>query len=136
MAIPQFFTLIGLAPCSQLGLVKMIESGLPLSVISALKEIGLTSKDLSEINISPRMLKRRRTSNARLSLKQSDRVARVALIISQAEDVFASRDKAVLWLRTPDDLLDGHTPLKLLITGTGARVVEGLLQRVSEGIFV
>ena len=113
----------------------MIESGLPLSVISALKETGLTSSEVSGIIISPRTLKSRKTRNEPLSLKESDRVVRVARIISQAEGVFASRHRALLWLRTPDDHLDGHTPLKMLVTGAGARHVESLLQQIDEGVY-
>ena len=60
----------------------------------------------------------------------------VRLLSSQAEGVFASRDKALLWLRTPDDRLDNRTPLKLLVTEAGARLVESLLQQIDEGIYV
>jgi putative toxin-antitoxin system antitoxin component (TIGR02293 family) len=135
MAVPQLFDLIGLEPCSQVNLAKMIDSGLPLGVISALKEAGLTATEISEIITSPRTLKSRKTRNEPLSLKESDRVVRLARIISQADGVFASRDKALLWLRTPDDRLDGCPPLKWLVSGAGARVVESLLQQVDDGIY-
>ena len=135
MAAPQLFALIGLVPCSQVNLAKMIESGLPLSVISALKEAGLTVTEISEIIISPRTLKNRKTRNEPLSRKESDRVVRLARIISQADRVFASRDKALLWLRTPDDSLDSCPPLKWLVSEAGARVVESLLQQIDEGLY-
>jgi putative toxin-antitoxin system antitoxin component (TIGR02293 family) len=128
-ASPLLFTLIGLEPGSGLDLAEMTESGLPLSVISALKEAGITFTEVSEIIISPRTLKRRKTRNEPLSLKESDRVVWLARIVSQAEGVFASRDEALLWLRTPDDRLDNRAPLKLLVTGAGARLVESLLQQ-------
>lgn len=135
MAVALLFTLIGLEPGSGIDLVRMIESGLPLSVISALKETGLTSTEVSEIIISPRTLKSRRTRDEPLSRRESDRVVRVARIMCQAEGVFASRDKALLWLRMPDDRLDGHTPLKMLVTGAGAWLVESLLQQIDGGIY-
>jgi hypothetical protein len=57
-------------------------------------------------------------------------VADVARIISQAEGVFGSRDKTLLWLRTPDDRLDDRTPLKMLITDAGGRLIENMLWQI------
>ena len=57
-------------------------------------------------------------------------VADVARIISQAEGVFGSRDKALLWLRTPDDRLDDRMPLKMLITDAGERLIENMLWQI------
>ena len=135
MAVAQLFTLIGLEPGSRLDLAKMVESGLPLSVISALKQIALTSTEISEVIVSSRALNGHKTHNEPLSIKESDRVVRVAHIVTEAERVFASRDKALLWLRTPDDLIDNRAPLKLLVTEGGARLVESLLQQIDEGVY-
>jgi putative toxin-antitoxin system antitoxin component (TIGR02293 family) len=135
MAVPQLLTLIGLEAGSEFDLAKMTESGLPLSVISALLQHGLTLSELSEIIISPRVLRSRKTRDECLSPKESDRVVRLARILSQVEGVFASRDKGLLWMRTPDDRLDNRTPLQLLVNGAGARLVESLLQQIDEGIY-
>jgi putative toxin-antitoxin system antitoxin component (TIGR02293 family) len=134
-ARPRLFTLIGLDPVSDLDLVKMIKAGLSFHSVSVLNENGLTFAEISETIIPLRTLKRRRSRNEPLSQKESDRVVRVARIISEAEAVFGSRDKALLWLRTPDDRLDNLTPLKVLVTGAAGRLIESLLRQIDEGIY-
>jgi putative toxin-antitoxin system antitoxin component (TIGR02293 family) len=70
-----------------------------------------------------------------LSNEESDRVVRVARILSLAEDVFASREKAFIWLRTADDRLDNRAPLRMLVTESGGRLVENMLWQIDEGIY-
>ena len=52
-----------------------------------------------------------------------DRIVRVARIIALAEQVFGDRDKALAWLRSADD----RTPLRMLHTEPGGRLVESML---------
>lgn len=69
-----------------------------------------------------------------LSPEQSERAARLAHAVALAERVFASREKAFLWLRMPSDELEGRTPFAYLTTETGARFVEEMLIRIDHGI--
>jgi putative toxin-antitoxin system antitoxin component (TIGR02293 family) len=134
-ASPQLFTFIGLEPSSEFDLAKMTESGLPLDSIAMLKQHGLTFTEVSDTIISPRTLKHRKSRKEPLSHEETDRVVRVARILSQAEGVLGSREKALLWLRTPDDRLDNRTPLKMLVTESGGRLIENMLWQVDEGIY-
>lgn len=64
---------------------------------------------------------------------ESGRAARVARSIALAEQTFANRDKAGRWLRRNLSTLGGRTPMELLRTEAGARVVENLLARIAWG---
>ena len=59
---------------------------------------------------------------------------RVARVTAKAEETFGSKEKAHRWLRRPTTALNGEEPLKMLDTEAGARLVEGLLIRISHGI--
>jgi putative toxin-antitoxin system antitoxin component (TIGR02293 family) len=57
-------------------------------------------------------------------------------VLSSAESVYGSRDRALMWLRRPHARLEGRVPLSLLKTDTGSRIVEELLVQIDEGMFV
>jgi putative toxin-antitoxin system antitoxin component (TIGR02293 family) len=69
-----------------------------------------------------------------LSRTGSKRALRIASILAQAEQTFADRDKARLWLRRPTSALGGRRPIDLLDHETGCRLVEQLLHRIEHGI--
>ena len=81
----------------------------------------------------PRTLSHRRTNGGRLTVYESDRAARVARGLAVAERTFANREKAARWLHRNLGALGGRTPMDLIRTDAGARVVEGLLARISWG---
>ena len=60
---------------------------------------------------------------------------RMIRALSLAESIYGSRERALRWLRTPDPRLTGRTPLSLLKTDTGSRIVEELLLQIDEGMF-
>ena len=64
---------------------------------------------------------------------ESDRAARVARCMALAERTFASRDKAGRWLHRKLSALGGCTPMEMIRTEVGVRVVERLLARISWG---
>ncbi len=136
MASPQLFEMIGIAPRSDFDLARITEEGISTDSLSALKERGLTFSEISEIIISPRTLKHRKARREPLSHEETDRVVRVARILSLAEDVFASPEKALMWLRMPDERLENRTPLKMLTTESGGRLVENMLWQIDEGIYM
>ena len=61
---------------------------------------------------------------------------RVIRVLSLAESVYGSRERALAWLRNPHARLDGRAPLSLLNTDTGSRIVEELLGQIDESMFV
>ena len=73
------------------------------------------------------------TSGQRLTLDESDRLARVARVLAVAGASFGSADKAGRWLRRPSRGLRGEVPLALVVTTGGARLVEDELTRIASG---
>lgn len=134
-ANPQLLEMIGLSPQSELDLARITEKGISTDSLSNLKDRGLTASEISAVIISPRTLKFRRARKESLSHEETDRVVRVARILSLAQDVFGSREKALGWLRDPDDRLGDRTPLQMLVTETGGRVIENMLWQIDEGIY-
>jgi putative toxin-antitoxin system antitoxin component (TIGR02293 family) len=134
-ANPNVFSLVGLKAVSDLELALLPEKGLPLTTVQSLKEQGLTFSEISEIVISPRTLKHRKSRKEKLSSVETDRVLRVARIVDLADKVFGSRMKALLWLRSVDDRLDNRTPMQMLVNESGGRLVENMLWQIDEGIY-
>lgn len=127
--------ILGFPPSSEFDLARLVEHGLPTERLQLLRDAGLSFTEISELVIPPRTLKHRKSRGEALSPEEADRALRVARIISQAEEVFGNREKALLWLRTPDVHLDGRTPLSMLRTESGGRLVEEMLFQIDEGIY-
>jgi putative toxin-antitoxin system antitoxin component (TIGR02293 family) len=126
---------IGVSPNSALNLAEIAEKGLPTDSITYLKAQGLTFSEVSEIVISPRTLKHRRARRELLSVEETGRMLRVARILSLADQVFGSHEKALTWLRQVDDRINERTPLSMLQTESGGRLVEDLLWQIDEGVY-
>jgi putative toxin-antitoxin system antitoxin component (TIGR02293 family) len=113
----------------------MVEKGLPTDNIAHLREKGLTFSEVSEIVISPRTLKHRKARGEQLSQEEGERLVRVARILVLAESVFGNREKALTWLRTADDHINKRTPMSMLQTESGGRLVESMLWQIDEGVY-
>jgi putative toxin-antitoxin system antitoxin component (TIGR02293 family) len=126
---------IGVSPKSDFDLATIVEHGLPTENLTLLKEKGLTFTEISENVISPRTLKHRKARGENFSHEETDRMVRVARIVVMAETVFGDHAKALLWLRTADDRIGGRTPLSMLQTEAGGRLVESMLWQIDEGVY-
>ena len=126
---------VGISPQSEFDLAEIVEKGIPTESVAFLRDSGLTFSEVSEIVISPRTLKHRKARGENLSNEETERAVRVARMLSQAEQVFGSHDKALLWLRTADERLNNRTPLSMLPTEAGGRVVESMLWQIDDGIY-
>ncbi len=126
---------IGVSPNSALDMAEIAEKGLPTDSIAYLKEKGLTFSEVSEIVISPRTLKHRKARGEQLSVEETDRMLRVARIILLADQVFGNHEKALTWLRQVDERINDRTPLSMLHTESGGRLVENLLWQIDEGVY-
>jgi putative toxin-antitoxin system antitoxin component (TIGR02293 family) len=126
---------IGVSPNSALGLAEIAEKGLPTDSIAYLKETGLMFSEISEIVIAPRTLKHRKARGEHLSVEETDRILRVARVISLADQVFGNHDKALAWLRQADERIHDRTPMSMLRTESGGRLVENLLWQIDEGVY-
>ena len=128
---------LGVQPmCTEGQVLQVVEQQLPTSAIKRLLALGLTRQEIDALVIPLRTLQHRRSRREKLTVDESDRVLRVARILSQAEAVYGSRDRALEWLRRPLSRLKNRAPLDLARTDTGARIVEELLVQIDEGIFV
>jgi putative toxin-antitoxin system antitoxin component (TIGR02293 family) len=124
------------APASESEILRLVEGRLAPSVIKRLAALGLERAEIDEAVIPARTLQHRNTRHEKLTLEESDRVLRVIRVISSAETVYGSRERALAWLRRTNARLDGRAPLSLLKTDTGSRIVEELLVQIDEGMFV
>jgi putative toxin-antitoxin system antitoxin component (TIGR02293 family) len=121
---------------SEQEILRIVEERLAASVIKRLLGLGLERAEIDAAVIPSRTLQHRRSRRERLTLEESDRVLRMVRILSTAEAVYGSRERALGWLRRPHPRLDGRSPISLLETDTGSRIVEELLTQIDEGMFV
>ena len=123
-------------PASEQELLDIIERQLPTSSINRLTGLGVTRKEVDELVIPLRTLQHRRSRREKLTIEESDRILRLMRVLSLAEDVYESRERALRWLRRPNPRVGNRSPLELLKTDAGARIVEELLVQIDEGMFV
>ena len=84
------------------------------------------------LDLSPRSLQRRR-HEGRLARHESDRLYRLARIITLAKHYLGAEATATRWLKRPNRALGGAVPLELIDTELGARSVENVLGRIAYG---
>ena len=123
-------------PATETDVLRLVEGQLTPKVIQRLIQMGLGRPEIDALIIPLRTLQHRRSRHEKLSVEESDRVIRLIRVVSAAETVYGSRERALAWLRRPHPRLDGRSPLSLLRTDTGARIVEELLIQIDEGMFV
>src|ERR1700730_444873 len=121
---------------SEQEILRIVEGRLGASVIKRLLGLGLERAEIDAAVIPSRTLQHRRSRRERLTLEESDRVLRLVRILSTAEAVYGSRERALAWLRRPHPRLDGRSPISLIQTDTGSRIVEELLTQIDEGMLV
>jgi putative toxin-antitoxin system antitoxin component (TIGR02293 family) len=123
-------------PATQGDLLRIVERQLLPSIIQRLPTLGLERAEIDSLVIPSRTLQHRRSRRERLTVEESDRVLRIIRVLSEAEGVYGSRERALAWLRRPHPRLDGRAPISLLKTDTGSRIVEEMLVQIEEGMFV
>jgi putative toxin-antitoxin system antitoxin component (TIGR02293 family) len=123
-------------PMTEAAVLGIIEGQLAPPVIQRLIDLGLSRDEVHSVIIPARTLQHRRSRKERLTIEESDRVIRALRVLSAAEGVYESRERALEWLRRSNPRLDGRIPISLLKTDTGARIVEELLGQIDEGYFI
>jgi putative toxin-antitoxin system antitoxin component (TIGR02293 family) len=124
------------APVTEMEMLRYVEGKLAPTVIKRLISLGLERSEIDATIIPLRTLQHRRSRREKLTVEESDRVLRVIRVLSLAECVYGSRERALAWLRNPHARLDGRAPLSLLNTDIGSRIVEELLVQIDEGMFI
>lgn len=124
--------LVGLAE-AQMSL-RPPREGMSTEQVDAIVASGrLSLVELDRLAIPRKTLAHRRIFG-NLTLEQSDRVRRLVRMIIEAECTFDNETKAHTWLRRPNALLGGETPLDRLDTDAGTKQIEILLGRIAHGI--
>lgn len=95
----------------------------------------LTADELYALIIPRRTFDRRREEKQPLTVIESDRLLRAVRVVVRAIEVLGNTEKANVWLRTPNRSLRGESPMSLLETDLGARMVERTLGRVEHGVY-
>jgi putative toxin-antitoxin system antitoxin component (TIGR02293 family) len=127
--------LVSPAMSSRLALVDLIRQGFPLELLEGLADLSEIDLDeLVEFGVIPRRTLSHSRQNQQFSPAQSDRAVRFFRILQRAKDTFGAKDSALEWLKRPTRPLNGHTPIELLDTEAGARMIEDLLTRIDHGI--
>jgi putative toxin-antitoxin system antitoxin component (TIGR02293 family) len=124
------------APATEAEMLRIVEGKLAPAVVKRLISLGLQRSEIDAAIIPLRTLQHRRSLRQKLTIDESDRVLRVIRVLSLAESVYGNRERALAWLRHPHPRLGGRSPLSLLNTGTGSRIVEEMLIQIDEGMFV
>ena len=144
---------VPLALVGDVEVARAVAHGLPVAAVRRLTTAdpadgGLTPAEIERLVIPRRTLTKRRARRQRLSLEESNRLARFARVLTVALETFGgdasdraaeptreAMRRAAAWLRRPHRALDGEVPLELCATEAGARLVEDALGRIAYGVF-
>lgn len=119
---------------SDADLVALVEERLPVTAIAALMDHGILEKEIYSVIIPRRTLQHRRTRKEALSREESDRAVRLARLAALTEKIFGDRIEGMHWLRSPKQRFHGRTPVDMMATETGSRLVEEALYQIDEGM--
>ena len=114
-----------------------ILAGLEFTAVDKLKaHAALTDAELVRLlGISEATLRRARAARSALDAATSDRLYRLSKTLAVAEELLASAQQAMSWLRRAQPGLGGQVPLDRLVTQAGADEVETLLRRIDYGVY-
>jgi len=125
---------LGVAPLrSDRDLARLVDERLPVASLESLSHHGISDEEIYRFILPRRTLAHRKTRRESLTHEESDRAVRMARITAIAEEVFGDDAKASRWLRKPKMRFDGRSPLEMLRTEAGARLVEEMLLQISYG---
>jgi putative toxin-antitoxin system antitoxin component (TIGR02293 family) len=123
-------------PESNLQWIALVREGIAVSCISAAAlVIGISPSELARLlDLAPRTRTRRATESV-LSRAESGKMVRLALVVERAVEVFEDQATALEWLRSPNAVFFGASPLSLLDVELGAGVVMKALGQIEDGVF-
>jgi putative toxin-antitoxin system antitoxin component (TIGR02293 family) len=116
--------------------LQAVESGLSVATLTNfVAASGLRMADVYDVVIPARTLKHRKARKQALSADESDKLARLIRTWDRAVRVVGDPPKALYWLNKPLRRFEGRTPLHMLRTEFGARLVEEMLGQMDYGMF-
>jgi putative toxin-antitoxin system antitoxin component (TIGR02293 family) len=114
-------------------LARVVQERLPLTSVESLSHHGMSDEEIYSLIVPRRTLVHRKTRREPLTQDESDRAVRIARIASLAEEVFGEDAKAARWLRKVKSRFEGRSPLEMLRSEAGARLVEEMLLQLDYG---
>lgn len=128
------FSLQKFRTAQPLARARAIARGLPAKAVRDLvADKSVTLADVANVVGPRRTLQRRLADDERLTPEESDRLARFITVLDLATDMFGGRRAAMDWMGSPQRRLEGSTPLELLKTDAGTRLVEEVLLQARHG---
>lgn len=117
-------------------IIDCLRAGLPTeAVYNILKKTAVTKSQLSGIiHISYRQLNRYAPED-KLSTEQSNFLYEFSRLYVRATDILGNATTADGWLHRPNTALNGKTPLEILDTIEGFRMVDDLLSQIEYGFY-
>lgn len=114
--------------------IRQLEHGLPAEGWGALAAaLGVSEKDLAEVVQIPLTTLARRKRSGSFTPEESERLYRLARLVSQARATFRTGGGVARWFSNPNRALGGKTPLEYASTPIGAEEVERVLDRILDG---
>ncbi|HET9741914.1 MAG TPA: antitoxin Xre/MbcA/ParS toxin-binding domain-containing protein [Terriglobales bacterium] len=126
---------LGTQTASEHDLLRLVESGVSTRMINHLLDRGLKRNEVFEVIIPLRTWKHRKSRHEPLSREESERAVRAARMLARAEVVMGDAQAALNWLRAPKNRFQGRSPLQMLSTEFGGRLVEQMLVQIDEGMY-
>lgn len=132
-----FWQCIGFEPNAH-SVIHAIHEGLPYSFFTLLAHYyGISGKSVAAATGIPETTRRRRASNGRFKLHESDRLHRLARVLTTAESVFGGDLAEVRrWFNSPTASLGGERPIDRIKTLAEAEAVFDYLLNIDHGISV
>jgi|SRR5438270_74183 len=119
---------------SEADLVALVEERIPVSAVFSLIKHGILENEIYSVIVPRRTLQHRRARKEKLSREESDRAVRLARLVTLTESIFGNQSSGMHWLRLPKKRFRGRTPMEMMKTETGSRLVEETLYQIDEGM--
>ena len=127
--------------CSPYDVHEALLKGLPgsalMTLLGSFLVLPRSGKRLeTAMGVSLRTMQRKKGDAAkRLSTEQAGRTWQFAEMLARASKVLGSQEAAERWLERPAIGLDRNSPIDLLATPAGTRLVDDYLTRIEYGVY-
>ena len=120
---------------NEINLVERARRGISKKTLDKIAQLsGISLRELSSLlPVSLRTIQRYSDEDL-LDPAVSERALIITEVLARGLDVFQTSEKLLHWLHTPAVSLGNRTPLSLLDTSFGARLVTDVLGRIEHGV--
>ena len=121
---------------SDLDFVELGTQGVTKSALSHLAaHLALSWKQMAQLLPVTERTLQRYAPKQRLSRAVSEQAIDIAQVATRGQEVFGDRALFLAWVDEPNTALGGRTPLSLLASRFGARMVLDVLGRIEHGVY-